>query len=149
MLMSRSASRVAAAVRHLRPLTEPDDTDGALLARFALDADEAAFSELVARHGPMVRGATRRLLNDTAAADDVFQATFLVLARKAGSTRWRTDVGPWLYAVAIRLARKLRSRRTAASVDPTALTAVPASTSDPVETLGWDEVKVALDEEVA
>src|SRR5581483_4234025 len=87
------------------PRTDPP-TDAELLERFAAARDEAALAELVARHGGLVRGTARRHLGDAHAADDVYQATFLVLARKAGAVRWGPTVGPWLYATAVRLARK-------------------------------------------
>src|SRR5262245_56173962 len=110
-----SDRRLALAVRRIRRIVRPPVAesldDRALLATFARSRDEAGFAELVRRHGPLVRGVCRRVLGDADAADDVFQATFLVLARKAGAVRWRPSVGPWLYAVAVRLARKAHSRR--------------------------------------
>ncbi len=92
-------------------------TDGELLHRFAARRDEredggaeAAFAALVARHGPMVRRVCRLLLGDPNDADDAFQATFLVLARKAGAIRRPDLLGNWLYGTAQRAARKLRTR---------------------------------------
>ena len=67
---------------------------GQLLERFAADRDEAAFEALVSRHGPMVLGTCRRMLSDPHDVDDAFQATFLVLARKAGSIQRRRPPGP-------------------------------------------------------
>jgi RNA polymerase sigma factor (sigma-70 family) len=85
--------------------------DDELLARFLADRDEAAFEELVCRHGPMVRAVCRRVLGPTADADDAFQATFLVLLRKAPSIR-RTDLlANWLCAVSYRTARQALRRR--------------------------------------
>ncbi len=75
-------------LQHLRRLVEPAD-DGELLERYVRQRDEAAFAALVRRHGPLVLGACRRHLNDAHAAEDAFQATFLILARKAGSIRPR------------------------------------------------------------
>jgi len=97
-------------------------TDAELLARFAARRDEAAFEVIVTRHGPMVLGVSRGILGDRDDAEDVFQATFLVLARKAGSLWVGDSLGSWLYRVASRLAvrshaeaarRKRLERRTA------------------------------------
>jgi RNA polymerase sigma factor (sigma-70 family) len=75
-------------------------TDGQLLARFVLARDEASFAALLHRHGPMVLAVCRRVLRDTHDAEDAFQASFLVLARKAAAVVRRESVGCWLYAVA-------------------------------------------------
>src|SRR5437588_11141081 len=97
-------------MQHIRRLVPGDfpeqGSDGDLLRRYAAQHDEAAFAVLVQRHGPMVWKACRRALRDHHDAEDVFQATFLVLARKAGTVRWRDYVAGWLYAVALRLAAK-------------------------------------------
>src|SRR4051794_11257246 len=84
-------------------------TDAQLLGRFADRRDDAgrvAFEALLRRHGPMVLGVCRRLLDDPHEAEDAFQATFLVLAIKARSVRRRESVGPWLHGVAFRVARR-------------------------------------------
>src|SRR5205823_13727255 len=86
-------------------------TDSVLLDRFARGGDPAAFAELITRHGPAVWGLCRRLLRTEADAEDVFQATFLVLARSAGRVRRAESVGSWLYGVASRLGRQARARR--------------------------------------
>jgi RNA polymerase sigma factor (sigma-70 family) len=85
--------------------------DNELLARFLSDRDEAAFEEIVSRHGPMVRAVCRRMLGPTADADDAFQATFLVLIRKARSIRRQHLLANWLCAVAYRTARQGLRRR--------------------------------------
>ena len=71
------------------------DSDGELLGRFVTGRDAAAFAEAVRRHGAMVLGVARRELGDTADVDDVCQATFLVLARKAAAVRRADAVGAW------------------------------------------------------
>ena len=118
--------------------------DGELLDRFADGRDEAAFEGLVARLGPMVLGVCRRMLSDPHDVDDAFQATFLVLVRRAGSIRDRDLVGPWLYGVATRVARRARaesSRRAAferVAVVPEAVEVEP----------GWPELRALIDEEI-
>src|SRR4051794_38279075 len=104
------ANHLAATLRRLRQLmphrpVEPP-FDGPLLERFVAHRDEAAFEELVARHGPMVLNVCRRIVPDSSAAEDAFQATFLVLVRKAGSIRNRNLLGNWLYGVAYRTATR-------------------------------------------
>ncbi|VTT97610.1 sigma-70 family rna polymerase sigma factor : RNA polymerase sigma factor, sigma-70 family OS=Singulisphaera acidiphila (strain ATCC BAA-1392 / DSM 18658 / VKM B-2454 / MOB10) GN=Sinac_7453 PE=4 SV=1: Sigma70_r2: Sigma70_r4_2 [Gemmataceae bacterium] len=85
--------------------------DHALLARYAAGRDEAAFAELVTRHRRLVYGACRRVLRTEADAADVFQATFLVLMRKAGTFRRGGNLPGWLHTVATRLALRARKRR--------------------------------------
>jgi RNA polymerase sigma factor (sigma-70 family) len=89
-------------------------SDAQLLARFSETRDsrrDSAFGELITRHGPMVMGVCRQVLRRPHDADDAFQATFLVLVRKARSIQVRESLGPWLYSVAYRTA--LRARSTA------------------------------------
>jgi DNA-directed RNA polymerase specialized sigma24 family protein len=83
--------------------------DGELLDAFIARRDGAAFAALVRRHGPMVLGVCRRLLRHDADAEDAFQATFLVLVKKAASVVPRELVGHWLYGVAYRTALKARA----------------------------------------
>ena len=79
-------------------------TDAQLVEAFLARRDESAFACLVARHGPMVLATCRAVLRDPAAADDAFQATFVVLARKAASVRGHDALGGWLHRVAYRTA---------------------------------------------
>jgi RNA polymerase sigma factor (sigma-70 family) len=109
-----------AVLKPLRTLIESGSLTGVsdrhLLERFAARRDEtseAAFSVLVARHGPMVLGVCRRLVGDEHAAEDAFQAVFLVLARRAGSIGRPELLGPWLHGVALRVTRKARARAQA------------------------------------
>ncbi len=84
-------------------------SDAQLLDGFLSDGDEDAFAALVRRHGPMVFGVCRRLLPSWQDAEDAFQATFLVLARKASAIQPRAKVGNWLYGVAYRTALEART----------------------------------------
>ena len=88
-------------------------TNAQLLERFVAQRDEAAFEVLVRRHGPKVLGVCRHLLRHQQDAEDAFQATFLVLVRKAGSIGKRQAVGSWLSRVAYRVAlRESPGRQT-------------------------------------
>src|SRR5690348_5613130 len=107
-------------LRRLRRATDPDGdespSDAQLLERFITGRDQGAFELLVWRHGTMVLNLCRRLLRHEEDAEDVFQATFLVLARKAGSIGKRQACASWLYKVAYRVAlaaRSAASRRAA------------------------------------
>jgi RNA polymerase sigma factor (sigma-70 family) len=138
-------------VRQLRRALVPagDDacTDCQLLDRFLARRDEAAFAALVRRHGPMVLGVCRRTAGHAEDADDAFQATFLVLARKAASIRAPARLAAWLYGVAFRTARKaraasdrLREREKQVSIMP----------QPPVEDEDrWREVLPLLDQELS
>jgi RNA polymerase sigma factor (sigma-70 family) len=110
--------------------------DGQLLTRFVASRDEAAFAALVRRHGPMVLGVCRRLLRHAQDAEDCFQATFLVLARKASSVR-REAVGSWLYAVAYRTSLEARSVRARRRVHEKQVEAMPHPEIPPVEPQDW------------
>src|SRR5213080_86593 len=95
-----------------RSLTGHQDaglTDGTLLECFLMQQDEAAFEALMRRHGPMVLGVCRRILRNHADAEDAFQATFLVLVRKAASLRPRGMISNWLYGVAHNTALKAKA----------------------------------------
>jgi RNA polymerase sigma factor (sigma-70 family) len=97
-------------IRHLiGSVPEAAMTDGQLLERFLADRDETAVEVLVRRHGPLVFGVCRRVLRNTHAAEDVFQATFLILVRKAASLVCCKRLGSWLYMVAYRLALRARA----------------------------------------
>ncbi len=98
-------------------------TDGQLLDRFVQRRDEtaeAAFEALVDRHGAMVLRVCRQVLGDEHESQDASQATFLVLARRAGSIGRRESVASWLHGVALRVAARAQlaaSRRRAASAE--------------------------------
>ncbi len=148
------AGRVSAAAReNLRALFEAGTTcgltDRQLLERFTSQRDsgaEAAFRTLVARHGAMVLGVCRRVLRDSNDADDAFQATFLILVRKAGSVRVTDSLGRWLYGVSYRVA--IRVRATAAK---RLARETPADESLPAafdQTKDKEDLRIVLDEEL-
>jgi RNA polymerase sigma factor (sigma-70 family) len=151
--MSRSA--LSAGVRHLRDVLAAQqrcgDSDEQLLHAFAVHRDEEAFAVLVHRHGPMVLRVCRRILGHEQDAEDVFQATFLVLAQKAASLRKKTALASFLHGIACRLA--LAAKRSAArrhkhesSLEARTQPRLPAS---PADELPWREVRALLDEEIA
>ena len=101
---------VAAYIRRVALLEEGcRPTDGELLEAFLAQRDDSAFEALLRRHGPMVLGVCRRTLRNPHDAEDAFQATFLVLVRKASTIRPSEMVGNWLYGVAFRTAMKTRA----------------------------------------
>lgn len=102
---------VIAALLRATP-TAAERTDDVLLADFFADRDEAAFAEIVRRHQRTVWGVCRRTLSNAADAEDAFQATFLVLARRGRTLADRGSVGGWLYRVARRVSLKARAMAT-------------------------------------
>jgi RNA polymerase sigma factor (sigma-70 family) len=136
-------------VRHIRHLIGAGPcagmTDGQLLDRFVTDREEAAMEVLVRRYGSLVLGVCRRVLLDVHAAEDVFQAAFLVLVRKAPSLDRRQPLGNWLYTIAYRLA--LRARASAARRRDCEQKAASLRSETTGRTVS-DEVCVALEEEL-
>ena len=129
-------------------------TDGELLARFVATRDEAAFEGLVARLGPMVLGVARRMLGDRGDADDAFQATFLVLVRRARSVGRGDLIGPWLHGVAVRVCRKARaqaSRRQARERTGVSVDLLPPGSRLAVapDLLDGAELQATIDDEIA
>ena len=122
-------------------------TDSALLERFVAHADQDAFTALVERHGPMVLGLCRRVLRRAHDAEDAYQATFLVLARKASSIRKKDALASWLHGVAYHAAANLRRAeiRRNARLSPRQ----EAIQADPAAEATWREVRTAIDEELA
>jgi C-terminal peptidase prc len=121
--------------------------DRELVERFAQARDEEAFEALVRRHGPMVFRVCRRVLGRAHEAEDAFQATFLVLARKAASLRDQASVGSWLYGVASRVA--LKARTSVRLAGPAARRPAAGGGAGPLEELTLAEARAALDEELA
>jgi RNA polymerase sigma factor (sigma-70 family) len=130
-------------VEHLRAATRvpgAELTDGQLLASFAAHRDEAAFADLLRRHGRMVWAVCRRILTDPQDAEDAFQGAFFALARKAASLSRCESVGGWLYRVAARAAGHVRTAnaRRLARERPTGH--LPEVATGPAEPQDWREV---------
>ena len=140
-------SNLARRLRHLAD--SADDDDGQLLDRFVADRDDAAFAALIRRHGPMVLGVCRRVVSDPHLADDAFQATCLVLARKARTVRPRTAVGNWLYGVAYRVALRARTMAGRRGRRETLVADVPDRSASEADSAESAELTAALDAEVA
>jgi RNA polymerase sigma factor (sigma-70 family) len=124
-----------------------DLTDGQLLERFCSRREESAFALLLLRHGPMVLAVCRRTLADAADAEDAFQATFLVLARKAAAIRKRQSVASWLHGVAYRIAVKARAHAARRRLwERKAAIRTPAG---PLAELAGQELRAVLEEELS
>lgn len=126
----------------------PDATDRHLLDRFRDEGDEVAFAELVRRYGPVVWGVCRRRLANTHDAEDAFQATFLVLVRRANRLGADVPLGPWLYRVAVMTTRNMaRGNRRRAVVSGPMDHEVPELGVEPaIERLDLDAALLALPE---
>src|SRR5690348_5403412 len=147
--MPATARRFAHALDYIHALAaEPPGRlgDGPLLDRFARGRDEAAFAELVRRYGPLVLGAARRRLADRHEADDVFQATFLALARRSARLARGGPLAGWLYTVASRLARKAQARAARRARPPRPTARTPA---DPLAEVSGRELLRIVDDELA
>ena len=120
--------------------------EGQLLEQSSSRRDEVAFEVLVARHGPMVLGVCRRVLSDPHDVEDAFQATFLVLVRKAHSLRRRDLLGNWLYGVAHRVA--VRARAKSARRRTRERSGAEAAEEDSRDG-DWSDLRPVLDEEIA
>jgi RNA polymerase sigma factor (sigma-70 family) len=145
-----AGSRWNALLQQLRGFVRPPDgglTDAQLLARWLASRDEAAFELLVWRHGPTVLGVCRRLLRRSQDIEDAFQATFLVLLRKAGTIGKGNAVAGWLYQVAYRVALQARQRTSRQALLDDRDVLIPAPmTADPTD---WHDVRPVLDDEVS
>jgi RNA polymerase sigma factor (sigma-70 family) len=122
-------------------------TDSQLIDEFVggREASEAAFRILIHRHGPMVLGVCRRILGDEHAAEDAFQATFLVLVKKAGMLRDRRLLTNWLYGVALKVSHKERARgQRRRVVERDAAEQAPRPMDDPES----GELRGVIDEEI-
>jgi RNA polymerase sigma factor (sigma-70 family) len=137
-------------LRHFRRQVALRDTgevtDRDLLQRFAHGRDGDAFTALVHRYGPLVLGVCRRVLRQGPDAEDAFQATFLVLARKAGSVGRPERLGNWLYGVALRTAQKARAEVARRRARQQQVTDMPTSQLD--READREELRQVLDDEV-
>src|SRR5215470_4050482 len=137
------ANAVPSLLQHVRRLAAAASSDEQLLADFLARRSDEAFGALLGRHGPMVLNVCRRILHDAHAAEDVFQATFLVLADRAGAIRRRASLAGFLHGVASRLARRALRR---------GVQSLPAALCDravaPPEGLAWKEMLGILDQEL-
>jgi RNA polymerase sigma factor (sigma-70 family) len=130
-------------LRHFVGFRETEAPDAALLERFTSGHEEAAFTVLVKRHGAMVLAVARRMLGSEPDAEDVFQATFLLLARKAATIRKTASVGSWLHGVAHRLALKLKAQQACRRAHEKRAADRPRT--EPGSESAWSEVQAALD----
>jgi RNA polymerase sigma factor (sigma-70 family) len=134
-------------VRKLVAGFDDQTPDRELLRRFCGQRDEAAFAEVVRRHGPMLLRVCRRVLHGGPDAEDICQATFLLLAQKAASLRRHDSIAGWLFQVAYRLS--LKARTAAARRARREARARPAPRPDPVAELTARELQAVLDEELS
>src|SRR5579884_288123 len=130
----------------IRRLARDGLSDGQLLALFVQDRDEGAFTALLNRHSPMVMGVCRRILRDHHDAEDAYQATFLIFARKAGSVRAQDSIGGWLYRVAYRTALEARARIVRRRGKEQQVNELPDPAVQPDE--GQPELLASLDREI-
>jgi RNA polymerase sigma factor (sigma-70 family) len=133
-------------LRYIRQVSATSaSADAELLRRYIQFQDEQAFTTLVERHGPLVLGVCRRVLRDCHDAEDAFQATFLVLARKARSVSQPECLASWLYRVAYRVAQRARSAAERHQ-HPAQLEDLPGAVTTPA--VEWAELRLVLDEEI-
>jgi RNA polymerase sigma factor (sigma-70 family) len=141
---------ISVILRQLRTLMATQraggQTDAILLEQFVSQRDELAFAALLERHGPMVLGVCRRILQEEHRAEDAFQATFLVLVRKAGSIRKQQSLASWLHGVALRLVRKAKAEAAQAK-RPDARIHSPSAV-DAEAQASWRESQEILDDEL-
>jgi RNA polymerase sigma factor (sigma-70 family) len=140
------AHAVCQHIHHLAAQHNSQATDRELLQRFSSAQDQCAFEALFRRHGGMVLAVARRVLGNSSDAEDVCQATFLLLAKKAGSQRWQPTVASWLFKTAHQLA--LKARTAAARRARREGCAVPRSIANPLAEITGLELLAVLDEEL-
>jgi len=143
-------SQLASILQYLGQLKDPtrarDQTDRQLLQAFCSSRNPDAFAAMVQAHGPMVLRVCQHVLRHAEDAEDAFQATFIVLARKAPSIKWRESLPSWLHGVAYRIA--VSSLRSATRRRALEAQAQARPQQDPSSDISWREVQALLDEEI-
>jgi RNA polymerase sigma factor (sigma-70 family) len=147
--MTTHADRLLRCVRRIASQAGPEPDDAGLLTGFLSGRDPVAFEALVARHGSMVLQVCQRVLGNGHDAEDAFQATFLILARKAASVRPAGALAAWLHGVAYRVALRARAvARRRRRESPTPNLDPPDPRPDPLSELTAREALLMLEEEV-
>src|SRR5262249_30867425 len=147
-MVNEESPGIMARVRKLADAHTADREDDArLIDRFVHQHDQTAFEALMRRYGPMVLRVCERILGQAQDAEDAFQATFLVFCRKAASLRDSSGVGPWLFGVASRVARKARVSKRRRAVHEAH--AVPRDDSDDPPPPSIEDAQALLDEQLA
>jgi len=146
-----ATNQLTRVIHNLREATLPHDdacrTDGQLLECYIRSREETAFARLVHRHGPMVWGVCRRVLRSHQDAEDAFQATFLILVRKAASIVSKELVANWLYGVAHQTALKARATTAKRGTREKQVTVMPEPVLEQQEL--WDDLQPLLDQELS
>ena len=142
---------------HIRGLAgvEIGPGDGELLTRFANDRDDSAFEAILRRHGPLVLRVCQRVLREPSAAEDAFQATFLIFLQKVGSISKGGSLASWLHGVAYRTAARAKANAGRLQITPrpedvrnTSGQLAATSLADPLSESSWREARAVLDEEL-
>ena len=145
-----AVNEISEFIQHLRNAVHPhggaDLTDGQLLHGYVSNREQSALATLVRRHGPMVWSVCRRILGNWHDAEDAFQATFLVLVRKAPSIASRDLLADWLYGVAQQTALKARATGAKRRSREVHVTEIPEPTSDDS---AWNDLRPVLDQELS
>ena len=151
MAMPSLQNRLEHVPQHPDPSASGAATDAQMLERFLRQRDGAAFGMLMRRYGPLVFGVCRRVLQNTEDAEDALQATFLMLARKAGAISRRESVSGWLYTVAYRIALRAKLKSAKRTHQQRPLEDVPDNESgnDPADRTVCRELGQLLDSELS